>query len=97
MNKTKRNVTKDSSASACNDLLDDATPKRMSTKQVSKATKDFRDFFGFDLTDTTNLKTKKDCKARLMAHRSWLEDACNDALRDIDQRVRDLGLQWVGI
>jgi hypothetical protein len=64
----------------------------METKEVIRKTKQFHDFYGQDLSDTTKLKTKGDCLSRLMAHRRFLEEQVGDALAHIDSFVRELGL-----
>lgn len=64
----------------------------MDTKEVIKETKQFHDFYGQDLSDITNLKTKDDCLNRLIAHRAFLEEQYTDALSHIDKFIEKLGL-----
>jgi hypothetical protein len=66
----------------------------MNTKEVIKRTKKFNDFYGQDLSDTTNLNTKKDCLERLEEHRRFLEDQNTDALKSLDNFIRKLGIEF---
>lgn len=63
----------------------------MNTREVIKQTRAFRDFYDQDLSDTTGLKTKKDCYERLEAHRKFLENQHVDALKALDNFERELG------
>jgi len=64
----------------------------MKTGEVIKKTKGFIDFYGGDLSDTTNLKTKDDCKERLEAHRRLMEETLSDAMTHLDEFERELGI-----
>jgi len=64
----------------------------MRTSEVIKRTKQFVDFYGGDLSDTTNLKTKEDCYERLEAHRRLMNDTLSDAMTHLDEFERELGL-----
>jgi len=64
----------------------------MNTREVIKKTKAFRDFYGGDLSDTTNLKTKEDCRERLEAHRKLMEDMLSDAMAHLNDFERELGI-----
>ncbi len=64
----------------------------MNTKEVIKKTKDFHDFYGGDLSDTTNLRTKEDCRQRLEAHRKLMEDTLCDANTHLNDFERELGI-----
>ena len=63
----------------------------MNTKDVIEKTKQFQDFYGQDLSDNTNLQTKRECLERLEAHRRFLEGQHQDALSHIDNFIRKLG------
>ena len=69
----------------------------MKTLEVIAKTKAFKDDFGNDLADDTNLKSKRDCLERLQSHRRWLENASEEALRGVDNFIRDLGIEFVGV
>ena len=64
----------------------------MRTREVIKKTKEFEDFYGGDLSDTTNLKTKEDCKQRLEGHRELMELTLSDAMSHLDDFERKLGI-----
>lgn len=64
----------------------------MKTAEVIKRTKAFIDFYGGDLSDTTNLKTKEDCWERLENHRELMEDTLCDAMTHLDDFERELGI-----
>jgi hypothetical protein len=66
----------------------------MRTREVIAKTKKFIDFYGQDLSDTTNLNNKKDCGQRLKSHRRFLEDQNKDALNDIDNFITKLGIEY---
>ena len=66
----------------------------MRTAEVIRKTKTFKDDFGFDIVDTSNLKTKKDCLKALKNHHQWLEFANNDALKGVDNFIRELGIEF---
>jgi hypothetical protein len=69
----------------------------MKTKDVIKANKEFRDYWGGDITDTNNLRTKKDCKRAFLTHQRWLEDAAIDATKDVDYKMKELGLDLIDL
>jgi len=64
----------------------------MKTTEVIKRTKTFIDFYGGDLSDTTNLNTKEDCYQRLEAHRKYMEDTLGDAMSHLNDFERELGI-----
>jgi len=64
----------------------------MRTGEVIRQTKEFEDFYGGDLPDTANLKTKEDCYQRLEAHRRLMEDTLGDAMSHLDNFERKLGI-----
>lgn len=64
----------------------------MRTREVILRTKKFIDFYGADLSDTTGLKTKDDCKVRLEEHRRLMEDTLSDAMSHLDNFERELGI-----
>lgn len=64
----------------------------MKTAEVIKRTKKFIDFYGGDLPDPTNLKTKEDCRNRLEAHRRLMENTLCDAMTHLDDFERELGI-----
>jgi len=64
----------------------------MRTSEVIKKTKKFIDFYGGDILDTTNLKTKEDCRERLEGHRQLMEDTLSDAMTHLDEFERELGI-----
>ena len=66
----------------------------MRTSEVIRKTKAFRDHWGNDIADTSNLRTKRDCLASLKNHRNWLELADNDALHGVDSFIRELGIEY---
>ena len=67
----------------------------MRTREVLKKVKKFTDYYGFDIPEAPELKTKQDCKAALLHHKQWLEDALTDALTGVDKFIQELGLEWV--
>lgn len=69
----------------------------METRKVISRVRKFEDYYGFDVMNTEELKTKKDCLEALEAHKRWLEDALVDALRGVDNFMTELGLDdiWV--
>jgi len=66
----------------------------MRTREVISKVKNYKDQFDFDIAEASGLKTKKDCLEALQAHKQWLEDAGNDALRDIDSFIEELGIEY---
>lgn len=66
----------------------------MKTKEVISRVKKFRDYFDFDIVSVEALKTKKDCLDALQSHKQWLEDACGDAKRQIDEFIKELGIEY---
>lgn len=65
----------------------------MRTKDVIRKTKNFTDFYGQDLSDTTNLNTKKDCLKRLQSHKHFLWLQSIDAQDHIESFIRELGIE----
>ena len=66
----------------------------MRTVDVIRKTKAFRDHWGNDIIDTSKLKTKRDCLEVLKHHHRWLEDANNDAIKGLDNFIRELGIEY---
>lgn len=64
----------------------------MRTSEVIRRTKRYRDFYGADLSDTTNLKTKEDCRKRLENHRTLMEQTLSDAMTHLDNFEKELGI-----
>lgn len=62
----------------------------MNNTQAIRMTKRFTDFYGQDLSDTTNMRSKEDCIERLQSHRDFLEAQHADALKHIDNFINDL-------
>jgi len=69
----------------------------MDIRTIRKRIKAYKDSFGFDIADISNLQTKKDCKTTIMSHRWWLENASGEALRGVDNFISELGLDFVDI
>ena len=69
----------------------------MRTKEVISKVKRFRDYFDFDIVSVGELKTKKDCLDALHSHRRWLDDACGDAQSQIDEFIKELGIEYEGM
>lgn len=67
----------------------------MRTREVVAKVKKYRDYYGFDIPEAPELKTKRDCKGALLNHKRWLGEALTDALGDVDGFIRELGLEWV--
>jgi hypothetical protein len=67
----------------------------MRTTEVIRKVKAFRDYYGFDIPEAPELKTKADCKRVLEHHKRWLEEALTDALTGVDEFIRQLGLEWI--
>ena len=67
----------------------------MRTREVIKRVQQFTDYYGFDIPQAPGLKTKQECKAALVYHKRWLEEALTDALTGVDLFIRELGLEWV--
>lgn len=65
----------------------------MDTKEVINRTKNFRDFYGQDLSNTTNLNTKKDCLERLKSHEHFLWLQSIDARDHIENFIKALGIE----
>lgn len=65
----------------------------MRTREVIRKVKNFRDYYGFDIPQAPELKTKQECKAVLESHKYWLELALTDALKGVDRFIRELGLE----
>lgn len=66
----------------------------MRTRTVIAKVKKFRDYYGFDIVNASELKTKKDCLEALKNHKSWLEDALKDAMTGVDKFIKDLGIEY---
>lgn len=67
----------------------------MRTRQVIREVRKYRDYYGFDIPEAPELKTKQDCKRALVHHKEWLESALTDALRNVDDFIKKLGLTWI--
>ncbi|KKL06447.1 hypothetical protein LCGC14_2595940 [marine sediment metagenome] len=67
----------------------------MRTREVISRVKKFRDYYGFDIPEADELKTKKDCCEALSRHRVFLEYALSDALSGVDAFEVELGIEWV--
>jgi hypothetical protein len=61
-------------------------------KTAIKRVKEYRDYYGFDIVGTENLRTKKDCYDAIESHRKWLEDALIDAGKQLDLLESELEL-----
>lgn len=68
----------------------------MRTREVIAKVKKFRDYYGFDIPEAPNLKTKHDCLEALQSHKTWLENALIDAMTGVDRFIRELGIEWEG-
>jgi len=68
----------------------------MKTAEVVKRVKNFKDYYGFDIPEAPELKTKLECKTALLSHKLWLELALTDALTGVDAFIRELGLEYIG-
>lgn len=64
----------------------------METREVVRRVKKFRDYYGFDIVNASELKTEKDCLEALEVHKRWLEDALVDAMRGVDRFIDELGI-----
>ena len=69
----------------------------MRTRKVVSQVKKFRDYYGFDIPQAPELKTKLECKEALESHKRLLEEALTDALTGVDEFIRELGIEWEGI
>lgn len=70
----------------------------MTIKKIKDKLLKWRDFYGQDIADIEsieNAKTKKELKKVLCEHGDWLEDQNNDALRNLDNFMAELGLTFV--
>ncbi len=65
----------------------------MRTREVVSRVKKFTDYYGFDIPEAPELRTKQDCKEALLRHKGWLEEALTDALTGVDSFIRELGLE----
>ena len=68
----------------------------MRTREVVSRVRKFRDYYGFDIPQAPELKTKGECAEALRSHKRWLEEALTDALTGVDRFIRELGLEWEG-
>ncbi len=68
----------------------------MRTREVVSRVRKFTDYYGFDIPQAPELKTKLDCKEALESHKRCLEEALIDALTGVDRFIIELGLEWVG-
>jgi len=68
----------------------------MRTREVIKRVGQFTDYYGFDIPEVPELKTKLDCLKALQSHKRWLEDALTDALGEVDRFIKELGIEWEG-
>ena len=66
----------------------------MRTREVISKVKKFRDYYGFDIPQAPELKTKLECLEALQSHKRWLEEALTDALGGVDSFIRELGIEW---
>lgn len=64
----------------------------MDIKEIRKRIKKWRDFYGQDIVDTTNITTKDKAREVLEEHRRFLEDQNTDALEHLNNFERELGL-----
>lgn len=69
----------------------------MRTREVVSRVRKFRDYYGFDIPEGPELKTKQDCKEALLHHKTWLQEALTDALTGVDSFIRELGLEWIDV
>ena len=69
----------------------------MRTREVIVKVKKFRDYYGFDIPEAPELKTKQDCLEALDNHKRWLEDALTDAMTGVDRFIEELGIEYVDI
>jgi len=67
----------------------------MRTREVVSRVRKFTDYYGFDIPQGPELKTKKDCKEALEGHKRWLELALTDAQTGVDRFIRELGIEWI--
>jgi len=67
------------------------------TREVIAKVKKFTDYYGFDIPEAPELKTKQDCKEALLSHKRWLELALTDALTGVDSFIKELGLEYLDI
>jgi len=66
----------------------------MRTRQVLSKVRRFRDYYGFDIPEAPELKTKHECLEALQHHKRWLEEALTDAQTGVDGFIRELGIEW---
>ena len=66
----------------------------MRTREVVGKVKKFRDYYGFDIPQAPELKTKTECAEALQGHKRWLEDALGEALNGVDEFIRELGIEY---
>jgi len=67
----------------------------MRTREVLRRVRKFTDYYGFDIPEAPELKTKQDCKEALLNHKRWLEEALTDALTGVDSFIKELGIEWI--
>ena len=68
----------------------------MKLSKIKNKLLNWRDFYGQDISDVssiTNADTKEELREVLQAHRNWLEDQNSDALQDLDNLEKKLGLE----
>lgn len=65
----------------------------MKTREVISKVRKFRDYYGFDIPQAPELKTKRECLEALQSHKGWLEDALTDALGGVDRFIKELGIE----
>ncbi len=69
----------------------------MRTREVIIKVKKFRDYYGFDIPEAPELKTKRDCLRALNGHQRWLKGALTDAMTGVDRFIEELGIEYVDI
>lgn len=62
----------------------------MTEAEIVERTKNFKDSLGF--SPVGDIKTKADCERVLVDHIRWIKNASTDAVRSVDNFIREMGL-----
>ena len=70
----------------------------MTINEIKKRMLNYEDFYGADIVwrdEIKEAKTKAELKGILNRHYEYLEDQNNDALGDLDNFKKELGLEFI--
>ncbi len=66
--------------------------EKMRTREIVRRIRKWRDFYGGDIPDVPEVRTKEQAKEILEGHRRLMEETLSDAMSHLDNFERELGL-----